>query len=190
MSASKVINNTEKFNTSAEINIGQRPTADVVKHIKVQGARKDAGSRKRVLAELEDALMPAYQAKAAYEHFQVPYLNPFFMNQLYWDRQIFSPNTKYKSTSKTDAAIVGFKDYDVRQSGLDLSTGVFPIKANDNMALLSTTNIDLTKLTTSGGTTTDHTVATTDSVGSKLQWYYVSRDDYNILCSHVWYFIL
>ena len=94
MPKSKILNKSthSAVNTSADVSIGFAEPEDVVKHIKIQGARKRARTKPSVLSKIDSALMPAYTASTHFDHFWATFINPFMMNQLQWELSMLSPD--------------------------------------------------------------------------------------------------
>lgn len=131
MPKSKILNKSShnSVNTSADVSIGFAEPEDVIKHIKVQGARKRATAKHSVLAKYDNALQPCYQAEAKYTHNWACWFSPFLMNQLQWEHSMFQPATSVRPAS------------DVRKVGLRLAAGTFPLKRVDKAGLLSSANL-------------------------------------------------
>lgn len=133
MPKSKILNQSvhSAVSTAADVSIGFAEPEDVIKHIKVQGARKRSRSKPSVLGKIDNALMPSYQASTHYDHFWSTFINPFMMNQLQWELSMFmSPSCDRLGS-------------DVRKVGLSLAKGCLPLKATDTSGLLSSTNSNL-----------------------------------------------
>lgn len=133
MPKSKILNKSthSAVSTSADVSIGFAEPEDVVKHIKVQGARKRSRTKPSVLSKMDNAMMPSYQASADYDHFWATFMNPFMMNQLQWELSMFRSPAATRPGS------------DVRKVGLTLSKGCIPLKATDSHGLLSSSNLTL-----------------------------------------------